>query len=67
MCKEKDVSEEEVSGESEEPESEPIKMPTEARVLGIFQDVNEQKSEEIVYALHAPSSGKYNHPYSWTW
>jgi len=52
MCKEKDVSEEEeVSEESEESESEPIKMPPEARVVGIFQDVNEQKSEEIVYAL----------------
>tara|TARA_B100000963_G_scaffold328663_1_gene317418 strand:+ start:792 stop:1364 length:573 start_codon:yes stop_codon:yes gene_type:complete len=43
------VNEEEIAEESEE--SSTPAMPPETRAVGIFQDINEQKSEEIVYAL----------------
>jgi len=41
---------EEVSEEVEEKTPAPV-LPPETRAVGIFQDITEQKSEEIVYAL----------------
>ncbi len=41
---------EEISEESEEKVPAPV-LPPETRAVGIFQDITEQKSEEIVYAL----------------
>lgn len=44
------VNEEEFSEEREEAPATPP-LPPETRAVGIFQDITEQKSEEIVYAL----------------
>ena len=41
---------EEISEEPEEKAPAPV-LPPETRAVGIFQDITEQKSEEIVYAL----------------
>lgn len=51
MCKDKEIEEEDSEESEPESESELIKMPPEARVVGIFCDVTEAKSEEVVYAL----------------
>lgn len=51
------VKEEEIVSEEEgeKPPSPPV-LPPETRAIGIFQDITEQKSEEIVYALKIYSS-----------
>lgn len=49
MSVEKEITEE--GSESEEEAAPSPALPPETRAVGIFQDITEQKSEEIIYAL----------------
>jgi ATP-dependent Clp endopeptidase proteolytic subunit ClpP len=54
MSVEEEISEETID---EQPEKAPTStLPPETRAVGIFQDITEQKSEEIIYALKIYSS-----------
>ena len=48
MSAEEEKLEETEAGQAEDP---PSPLPPETRAVGIFQDITEQKSEEIIYAL----------------